>query len=87
MIFQDLILLCSASNEICGSWLENEFIFEEGWMIFERWQISSYSEDFFTESGALSIESIFEVWNQESTAQISGVTVMRWLSNSANIVD
>ena len=41
VIFQDLILLCSAYYEIFGSWLENKFTFEEGWMIFERWQISS----------------------------------------------
>ena len=43
-------------------------------MIFERWQISSLSEDFF-KSGALSVsvESIFEVRNQESIVQINGV--------------
>ena len=27
--------------EMFGSWLENKFIFEDGWMIFESWQISS----------------------------------------------
>ena len=53
MIFQDLIRLCLAYYEIFGSWLENKFIFGEGWIIFESWQISSLSEDFF-KSGALS---------------------------------
>ena len=41
VIFQDQILLCSAYHEILGSWLENKFILEEWWMIFESWQISS----------------------------------------------
>ena len=41
VIFQDKYLLYSAYYEILGSWLENKFILEEWWMIFESWQISS----------------------------------------------